>query len=64
MIDCEKGMNKVKVAKAMVSMCHRSCLPAPTRWTARGHHAAWRRCGMNPFAVGGGNNRIDGGDDA
>ena len=31
MIDCEKGMNKVKAAKAMVSMCHRSCLPAPTR---------------------------------
>jgi hypothetical protein len=24
MIDCEKGMNKVKAAKAMVSMCHRS----------------------------------------
>ena len=22
MIDCEKGMNKVKAAKAMVSMCH------------------------------------------
>jgi hypothetical protein len=24
MIDCEKGMNKVKATKAMVSMCHRS----------------------------------------
>jgi hypothetical protein len=25
MIDCEKGMNKLKAAKVMVSMCHRSC---------------------------------------
>jgi hypothetical protein len=24
MIDCEKGVNKLKAAKAMVSMCHRS----------------------------------------
>jgi len=31
MIDCGKGMNKLKAAKAMASMCHRSCLPAPTR---------------------------------
>ena len=31
MIDCEKGMNKLKAAKAMVSMCHRSSSPAPTR---------------------------------
>jgi hypothetical protein len=31
MIDCEKGVNKLKAAKAMVSMCHRSCSPAPTR---------------------------------
>ena len=23
MTDCEKGMNKLKAAKAMVSMCHR-----------------------------------------
>jgi hypothetical protein len=26
MIDCEKGMNKLKAAKAMVSLCHRSLL--------------------------------------
>src|SRR5262249_18682706 len=32
-IDCGKGMNKLKAAKAMVSMCHRSCLPAPARWS-------------------------------
>jgi hypothetical protein len=31
MIDCEKGVNKLKAAKAMVSMCHRSCSRAPTR---------------------------------
>jgi hypothetical protein len=31
MIDCEKGMNKLKAAKAMVSMCRRTCSPAPTR---------------------------------
>ena len=31
MIDCEKGMNKVKAAKAMDSTCHRACSPAPTR---------------------------------
>jgi len=31
MIDCEKGVNKLKVAKAMVSMCHRSCSRSPTR---------------------------------
>jgi len=31
MIDCEKGMNKLNAAKAMVSMCPRSCLPARTR---------------------------------
>jgi hypothetical protein len=24
MIDCEKGMNKLKPAKSEVSMCHRS----------------------------------------
>jgi hypothetical protein len=27
----EKGMSKLKAAKAMLSMCHRSCSPAPTR---------------------------------
>jgi hypothetical protein len=31
MIDFEKGMSKLKAAKAMLSMCHRSCSPAPTR---------------------------------
>jgi hypothetical protein len=31
MIDCEKGMNKLKAAEAMVSLCHRCCSPAPTR---------------------------------
>jgi hypothetical protein len=31
MIDCEKGMNKLKAAKAKVSMCHRSSSPVPTR---------------------------------
>jgi len=31
MSDCEKGMNKLKAAKAMVSMCYRSCSPAPSR---------------------------------
>ena len=31
MIDCEKGMNKLKAAKAMVSMCHRSSSRAPMR---------------------------------
>jgi hypothetical protein len=30
MIDCEKGMNKLKAAKAMVSLCHRS-LARPRR---------------------------------
>jgi hypothetical protein len=30
MIYCEKGMNKLKAAKAMVSMCHRSCSRALT----------------------------------
>src|SRR5262249_1584634 len=34
MIECGKGMNKLKAAKAMVSMWHRSCLPAPTRWSS------------------------------
>jgi hypothetical protein len=31
MIDCEKGMNKLKAAKVMVSMCHRSSSRLPTR---------------------------------
>ena len=31
MIDCEKGMNKLKAAKAMVSMCLRPYSPALTR---------------------------------
>jgi hypothetical protein len=31
MIDCEKGMNKRKAAKAMVSKCLRRYSPAPTR---------------------------------
>jgi hypothetical protein len=31
MIDCEKAMNNLKAAKAMVSMCHRSCSRAPMR---------------------------------
>jgi hypothetical protein len=31
MIDCEKGMNKLNAAKAMVSMCHRSCSRSLTR---------------------------------
>jgi hypothetical protein len=31
MMECEKGMNRLEAAKAMVSMCHRSCSPAPTR---------------------------------
>jgi hypothetical protein len=30
MIDCEEGINKLKSAKAMVSMCHRSCSRALT----------------------------------
>jgi hypothetical protein len=29
MIDCEKGLNKFKAAKAMVSTCRRRCSPAP-----------------------------------
>jgi hypothetical protein len=31
MIDYEKGMNKLKVGKAMVLDVPRSCSPAPTR---------------------------------
>jgi hypothetical protein len=31
MIDCEKGINKLKAAKAMVSMWRRSCSHSPTR---------------------------------
>jgi hypothetical protein len=31
MIDCGKGMNKLKAAKAMASTCLRRCSPAPTR---------------------------------
>jgi len=31
MIDCENGISKLNAAKAMLSMCHRSCLPPPTR---------------------------------
>ena len=25
MIDCENGMSKLRAAKAMLSLCHRSC---------------------------------------
>jgi hypothetical protein len=31
MIECEKGKNKLKAAKAMVSLCHPRCSRAPAR---------------------------------